>query len=783
MIKGKAFIIDDDPLMGNVLEVKLSEAGFEAEYFSSGEKALERISKLKPDIIISDIIMPEMDGYELHRTLRQDPATAGIPFVFMSAKTDLSDQLKGWQMGVDDYVCKPFKIENLLERIETVMERAAKARGFRSQSDFSGNLAKMNLNDVLQVVELNYKSGELVLNNSEGEKIGRVLFRNGKLINADSGILEGKEAFFNLMDKIEGFFDFYSGISDEPEIIQESNREILLEGTHLIVESTILFSTLTDLDVMLDRNTEELLSEEILQDIGKKTGDERLHKILALIDKYWTAREIINSGEMSRLRAASVLSALLDNNLITASESKNKKQEQGIVPDVPLLINRRLLKELENCEKDALTGILKMENILDKAAVYLKEGSIIHAYHGKSVAKKAINRIFSEKDAAFQFLQEPVNIRKAIDDPLNSLADEANRELEALKDLEDREFKKIVSINSQALEKAEKGLEPYSEIKDHQGINYMLSLVKQHSIVKDIIDSSQMTDLHTYNNLLYMSKIGILRIDSKKEFKVQLITDSTADIPADIIADRGITQVHLSSAGYPILNDFGKLIKEVAVEKDILAVFASGKMSKAFEYAMVTKEMNYDDYQKKRHARYGENYLLQIEIIDSKMVSLGIGMLVLEAADKIENGWRPEQISDYIKKLIPMVRVFFVPGTSDNLKRETGTGKTKTRLRNILGIRQILSSWDGELVPIDQVRGEQNAYKQVVKLVQQGLDNPDAPIKAGIVHSDASGQAEQMRDLLKSNLNCQAIIMSQLGPMVGLRCGQGTVGVVCLPVT
>ncbi len=269
MVKGKAFIIDDDPIMGNVLEVKLSEAGFEAEYFSSGEKALEKISKFKPDIIISDIIMPEMDGYELHQLLRQDPATAGIPFVFMSAKTDLSDQLKGLQMGADDYVCKPFKIENLVERIETVMERAAKARAFRSQSDFSGNLAKMNLNDVLQVVELNYKSGELVINNSEGEKIGRVLFKNGRLVNADSGILKGKEAFFNLMDEMEGFFDFYSGISDEPDLISESNREILLEGTHLIVESTILFSTLTDLDVILDRST-DVLSEQILPEIGEK---------------------------------------------------------------------------------------------------------------------------------------------------------------------------------------------------------------------------------------------------------------------------------------------------------------------------------------------------------------------------------------------------------------------------------------------------------------------------------------------------------------------------------
>ncbi len=515
---------------------------------------------------------------------------------------------------------------------------------------------------------------------------------------------------------------------------------------------------------------------------GKKTGNERLHKILSLIDKRQTARKIINSGEMSRLRAASVLSALFDAGLVTVSEQKPEQEIPIPDPSIPLLINKKLLKELENCEKKALTGILKIENIVNKAAVYLRDGSIIHAYHGKSVAKKALNRIFSEKDAACQFYQEPVNIRKAIDEPLSSLTDEGNRELEALKGLKNSEFEKIVSINSQALEKAGKGLDPYSEIRNHKGINYIVSLVRQHSIVKDIIDSSQMTDLHTYNNLVYMSKIGILRVESEKKFNVQLITDSTADIPSEIVADLGITLVHLSSAGYPILNDFGKLIKEVAVEKDIVAIFASGKMSKAFEYAQVTKEMNYNDYRKKRQEKYGENYRLQIEIIDSKMVSLGIGLLVLEAADKIENGWNPEQVRDYINKLIPMVRVFFIAGTSGNLPHETGSRKTGAKLRNILGVRQILSSWDGELISIDQVRGEQNAYKQVVKLMQQGLDNPDASLKAGIVHSDALGQAEHMRDLLKRTLNCQTIIMSHLGPMVGLRCGSGTVGVVCLPV-
>lgn len=768
MMKGKAFIVDDDPIMGNVLEVKLSEAGFEAEYFSSSEEALERIRKIRPDIIISDIIMPRIDGYELHRLIRQDPGTAGIPFIFLSAKTDLSDQLKGLQMGADDYVCKPFKIENLVERIETVMERAAKARSFHSQSDFSGNLAKMNLNDVLQIVELNYKSGELVVNNHEGEKIGMVLFRNGRLINASTGTLKGKEAFYNLMHEVEGYFDFFSRTNNEPELITESNREILLEGTHLIVESTILYSTLTDLDVILGRNSN---AGHIPPVIEKKAGTQRLHKILSMIDEQKTAREIINCGEISRLRAASVLSGLLDAGLISVLKYGVQKTKEEIS-----LIDDGLLKELENCEKNALTGVLKIENLPGKAAIYFQDGCIIHAYYGKTVAKKALYRIFSEKGGVPRFYQEPANVRKAIDDSLGHLADEGNKEIEAFKELKNNEFEKIVTINTKILDKAEKGQKPYSEIRDHKGINYILSLVRQHAKLKDIIDSSQMTDLHTYKNLTYMAKIGILSIEAKKKFKVRLITDSTADIPDDMVRDQNITIVKLSSVGYPIINDFNELFRKIAADMDIFAIFTSGKMSKAFEYALVAKEMNWDGYLRQRQEKYGKDNTLQIEITDSQQVSLGMGLLVKEAADKIENGWVPDQVRDYINKLIPMVRVFFIAG---NLK---GVGKGGTRLKSMLGIRSILSTWNGELISIDQRMGEQNAYKQVVKLVQQGLDNPDAPIKAGIVHADAPDQAEQMKDLLKSNFNCQTVIMSHLGPMVGLRCGNGTVGVACLPV-
>ena len=111
--KGKVLIVDDDPKMGKLLKLKLSKAGYETEYFSSGGEALGKIVQVRPHIIISDIQMPEMDGYEFCERLRQDPNTAAIPFIFLSGKTNTSDQLEGLRIGADDYVCKPVNIDFL----------------------------------------------------------------------------------------------------------------------------------------------------------------------------------------------------------------------------------------------------------------------------------------------------------------------------------------------------------------------------------------------------------------------------------------------------------------------------------------------------------------------------------------------------------------------------------------------------------------------------------------------------------------------------------------------
>ena len=120
-MKRKVLIIDDEPISGKLLNFQLSEAGFDSIYYDNAIDALRQIDTLNPDIIISDIVMPEMDGYEFHHELRRNPKTANIPFIFLTAKTSKSDELTGLSLGVDDYIGKPFSVEELYKKINRVL--------------------------------------------------------------------------------------------------------------------------------------------------------------------------------------------------------------------------------------------------------------------------------------------------------------------------------------------------------------------------------------------------------------------------------------------------------------------------------------------------------------------------------------------------------------------------------------------------------------------------------------------------------------------------------------
>ncbi|MGL6343301.1 MAG: response regulator transcription factor [Waterburya sp.] len=120
----KILVVDDDSILRKVLQNSLEQKGYQVISVGSGKEALIKFNQDIPDIIVSDISMPEMNGFEFCRQLRSQPSGKLIPFIFLSAKNELDDRIQGHTIGADSYLSKPFEMKELLANIEALIERS-----------------------------------------------------------------------------------------------------------------------------------------------------------------------------------------------------------------------------------------------------------------------------------------------------------------------------------------------------------------------------------------------------------------------------------------------------------------------------------------------------------------------------------------------------------------------------------------------------------------------------------------------------------------------------------
>jgi DNA-binding response OmpR family regulator len=117
----KILIVDDEDINLDFFDVTLSKLGFTVELARDGVEALEKVKLFFPDIILLDNIMPEMSGWEVTRTLKNDPKYMEIPIIMFSAIDDVKVKVEGFELGIDDYITKPFNFSEVLARIRAVL--------------------------------------------------------------------------------------------------------------------------------------------------------------------------------------------------------------------------------------------------------------------------------------------------------------------------------------------------------------------------------------------------------------------------------------------------------------------------------------------------------------------------------------------------------------------------------------------------------------------------------------------------------------------------------------
>jgi diguanylate cyclase (GGDEF)-like protein len=124
MGKSRLLVVEDDVDIGNMLKIYFSGMGFDVDVAVRGSDALEKTKQVLPHLIVLDIMLPDIDGYEVCRNLRTNMRTSHIPVIFLTQKDERSDKLQGLELGADDYITKPFDIEELKLRVQGAIKRA-----------------------------------------------------------------------------------------------------------------------------------------------------------------------------------------------------------------------------------------------------------------------------------------------------------------------------------------------------------------------------------------------------------------------------------------------------------------------------------------------------------------------------------------------------------------------------------------------------------------------------------------------------------------------------------
>ncbi|MDR0397324.1 MAG: response regulator transcription factor [Oscillospiraceae bacterium] len=136
----KALVVEDEAKIARFLELELTHEGYQVKVVGDGRAGLAQAAEWKPDVMILDLMLPGLSGIEVCRRIRQSEKGSRLPILMLTAKDDISDKVMGLDMGADDYMTKPFAIEELLARMRVMLARGARGRSVSGETLSAGAL-------------------------------------------------------------------------------------------------------------------------------------------------------------------------------------------------------------------------------------------------------------------------------------------------------------------------------------------------------------------------------------------------------------------------------------------------------------------------------------------------------------------------------------------------------------------------------------------------------------------------------------------------------------------
>ncbi len=296
----RILVVEDEPLIARMLQDCLAPLYVEIVHATSGPQALDAVAQQPPDLILLDVMLPGIDGFEVARQIKSDPKTGHLPIIFLTALSQAKDKARGFQLGADDYITKPFHFEEVQARVTGALQRAEAAQALRAAEGgrgIRGRLRDMSLPSLIQFIAMEQASGVLSLTRADEQ--GHIYFDGGRIVNAVMGKAQGEDAVYRLLAWDDGDFDLerLHGSTSFEARITASNQSVLLEGLRRRDERARLHAGLPPMATRLR------VGERLRQALQGRKPAEDLQRYLALLDGRRTLQEVIDASGEDELKA------------------------------------------------------------------------------------------------------------------------------------------------------------------------------------------------------------------------------------------------------------------------------------------------------------------------------------------------------------------------------------------------------------------------------------------------------------------------------------------------
>jgi CheY-like chemotaxis protein len=295
MHRKRLVVVDGDVRNLRVLERKLGDAGFEVHVARRTDEALELAFTHRPDVVLSELSGPNIDGLELCRVVKSDERTTGCGIIFLSRDVTVEAKRRALDAGCDEYLHKPIFVREIVLRLGNLIGRLEKRD---SPSSFSGSLSRLSTVDLLQLMEASRKTCIVNLRSdfersggfAPEDQQGAIFFSAGQVVAAYVGKLVGRSAIYRMLLWKDGAFEIEFTPIDQANSINESTQALLLEGMRRMDEWT------RALEVVRSPGVRLWLTPDAVADLG--SAPEHVLSVLPLFDGRRSLLEVLDALEL-----------------------------------------------------------------------------------------------------------------------------------------------------------------------------------------------------------------------------------------------------------------------------------------------------------------------------------------------------------------------------------------------------------------------------------------------------------------------------------------------------